>query len=84
MDLHIEHLPVSDKLFTCMPDELQSFKDEFKPAGFFSLKHTFRKEENGRWRQRCLLTAEDMQATYDQFQYTVDHIRGTHRHRVRQ
>jgi hypothetical protein len=77
MDLRCEHVYVTDELFKCLPDTVQSFKKEYAPCGYLSMTHTFRKDETGRWRKRFLLTAEDMQATYWLFRYTVDHIKGT-------
>src|SRR6202034_4210104 len=77
MDIRCEHVRVDDQLFDKLPDTMQSFKTEYRPSGFMSMTHTFRKQDSGRWSKHFLLTAEDMQATYFLFPYTVDHITGT-------
>ena len=77
MDCQLDHIPVDDNLFNCLPENLRHFKEDYSPSGYLSVTHTFRKGESGRWQKHWLLKAEDMEGTYRHFAYPIERITGT-------
>jgi hypothetical protein len=77
LDVQIDHLLVSGKLFECLPDEYrENIWEQYKPTGVGSATFTLRHEGKS-WSKRLSVTPEGATAEYVEFKYPVKGVTGT-------
>jgi hypothetical protein len=81
MNLHIDHLALTSDFFDHAPPQVQKSQKMFAPSGTVSLDLQ-QHREGANWRRHVLITHEGVQATYREFPYTLDDLRGTIDHQV--
>ena len=77
IDGRVEHLPVTDRLFACLPDGLKDLKDDYSPAGQATVDYAFRRTAPGRWRKHWSVRPEAMAGEFLHFRYRVEGITGS-------
>lgn len=74
--VRFEHLQITDRLCSCLPDEVRSLQQMFKPRGQVSASLSIAKER-GRWTEsRCTLRPEGVEVVFAHFPYPVANVRG--------
>jgi hypothetical protein len=77
LDVQIDHLMVTGKLFECLPDEYrENIWEPYKPTGTGSATFTLRHDGSG-WSKRLCVKPEGATAEYVEFKYPVEGVTGT-------
>jgi hypothetical protein len=76
LDVQIDHLMVTGKLFECLPDEYRdNIWEPYKPTGPASATFTLRHDGTG-WSKRLVVKPEGATAEYVEFKYPVEGVTG--------